>query len=844
MAERVELELLCLPGDRVAAALHLRIAGTPVRSFASPLHGHQQLSSRSLDASAAHLAAAAIADEALKAAPGLTAEGCAAAAAAAPAAAQAGQQADLSSRPAGPSQAAPGHAGVDDLAVHAELSDTAAGPVSGPTVELEAAAAVGAAAAPASGTSSSSGPAHVQQQEEQQEQPPAAAPAAAAAGHDETDAPDGAAGAAGGGSGSAASLDAVMGMLQQLLATSGAALQQAPAPPEQAQALVAALQPQPPQPAPEPAPSAHSSGSAGGLASSSMLPSGSVEKLLALELEVVQLQQSLQIAQLEFETRTVQLHSLKQRADEADQRAQAADERAAGLAQQVQQLERQAADLRSQLGEAANKHVQELTLQAARLSAAAAKQQAAEEDSARLRQQLAAAQESLRSEQAQRASAVAAERGPLQERAAALQHENQQLRAHLASACSALKALGIPAPQVFSRAALALVGHAIPAQSPPLSPAVSGAAPVQQQPAVRQQLAQQQQQQVAAQQAQPAAVNQQAQQQQAQAQEQQAVCRPVAPPVPRLQLSSISLEALQAAASAQQEVEEVTAAAAGLPPVPPRDQQQGGCEAGMLHSAARAAAYARLRVAVGSPASALGHIASPHSVQNSTDMPLPPLSARVPVSPAAQQLLATARQWQLTARSAVADEEAEERIAAYRPQHAQQQWQQPQAGGGRPPSRTALGGGPVAKAALARVVHTARPHHHAQGGPAAGRSPVKQGRRTYSQVPAFTELKQAYQAVVSAEADSAAKWARSVFSSSSAVETDPRRVEPVMQGLLQLFRENGLPIPLQKCGPCQYKLGAAKLSVRLVNGRLMGRAGAGQQLDLFEWLGKQPVAPT
>ena len=41
-----------------------------------------------------------------------------------------------------------------------------------------------------------------------------------------------------------------------------------------------------------------------------------------LNLQVVQLQQSLQIAQLEFETRTVQLHSLKQRADEADQRAQ------------------------------------------------------------------------------------------------------------------------------------------------------------------------------------------------------------------------------------------------------------------------------------------------------------------------------------------------------------------------------------------------------------------------------------------------------------------------------------------------------------------------------------------
>ncbi len=235
MAERVELELLCLPGDRVAAALHLRVAGTPVRSFASPLHGHQQLSSRSLDASAAHLAAAAIADEALKAAPELTAEGCAAAAAAAPA--QVGQQADLSSRPAGQSQAAPGHAGPAALAAaaHAELSDTAAGPVPGSTAELEAAAAVGAA--PTSGTSSSSSsPAPGQQQEEEQEQQPAAAAAAPSAlvEHALANAPDGAAGAAGGGgSGSAASLDAVMGMLRQLLASSSAAQQQAPAPPEQ-----------------------------------------------------------------------------------------------------------------------------------------------------------------------------------------------------------------------------------------------------------------------------------------------------------------------------------------------------------------------------------------------------------------------------------------------------------------------------------------------------------------------------------------------------------------------------------------------------------------------------------
>ena len=374
---------------------------------------------------------------------------------------------------------------------------------------------------------------------------------------------------------------------------------------------------------------------------------------------------------------------------------------------------------------------QELTLQAARLSAAAAKQQAAEDEAARLRQQLVAAQEALKTEQALRASAVAAERGPLQERAAALQHENQQLRAHLASACGALKALGIPASQVFSRAALALAGQAIPLQSPPLSPAGGAAVHAAQQPAGRLAAGQQQ---VAAQQA--------AQQQQ---QQQQPARRPVAPPVPRLQLSSISLEALQAAASQQQEVDEVTTAAAGLQLAPPPSQQPGRDEAGMSSAAARAAAYARLRVSVGSPASALGHIASPHSVQNSTDMPLPPLSARVPVSPAAQQLLATARQWQLTARSAVADEEAEERIAAYRPQHAQQQWHQLVAAGSRPASRAVLGK-PGVKVTLPRAVQTARPHNHAHVGPLTGRSPAKQARHTYSQVPAFNELKQAYQA--------------------------------------------------------------------------------------------------
>lgn len=273
-------------------------------------------------------------------------------------------------------------------------------------------------------------------------------------------------------------------------------------------------------------------GSGGGGAA---LPGG-VEKLLCLELEVVQLQQSLQIAQLEFEARTVQLHSLKQRADDAEQRAQvgaergssrggaslwspqtvcveagrvekgaigdgsmetawcihsmprrvltivqAAEERAAGLAQQAHALEQQAGDLQCQLGEAAARQ-QQVRLQgsccrwlwcywlvwhgairlkhptptpspllcmqlSARLAAAASKQQAAEEAAAGLRQQLAAAQQASEQAHAELRRAAAAQ-GEWQERAAAARHEGQQLKVHVAAACGALKALGIPVHKV------------------------------------------------------------------------------------------------------------------------------------------------------------------------------------------------------------------------------------------------------------------------------------------------------------------------------------------------------------------------------------------------------------
>ena len=73
-----------------------------------------------------------------------------------------------------------------------------------------------------------------------------------------------------------------------------------------------------------------------------------------------------------------------------------------------------------------------------------------------------------------------------------------------------------------------------------------------------------------------------------------------------------------------------------------------------------------------------------------------------------------------------------------------------------------------------------------------------------------------------------------------------------MQGLIQLFEESGVPMPLRRTGPCQYTLTAAsgnngggniagaKCVVRLVNGRLMVRSGS-SNVDVLAWLAKQPV---
>lgn len=295
----VQLELQCVPQGGVAVALHLcDDAGTPIRVYSSPMH-------------AKRLAGSSDASDG-----GLSTQGCDAPSSATPDASCAPQAAaESNARRDGTAAAATASAATAKEATAAPEPTAFEQQLQQVTAEAEDAAA----ALPAAGD---------------------AAAALPAAPDSDGSSP----------SSSAASLNAVMGMLQQLLASSSAAVRQVlrvvsseglehanlacrsnpsrihhSCPPTlQAQDVAAAPLPTPPpQPAEQEAAAASlpDSPRPAAAAMGAALPGG-VEKLLALELEVVQLQQSLQIAQLEFETRTVQLHSLKQRADDAEQRAQ------------------------------------------------------------------------------------------------------------------------------------------------------------------------------------------------------------------------------------------------------------------------------------------------------------------------------------------------------------------------------------------------------------------------------------------------------------------------------------------------------------------------------------------
>lgn len=572
----------------------------------------------------------------------------------------------------------------------------------------------------------------------------------------------------------------------------------------------------------------------------SALTSLEVDKLLALELEVVQLAQSLHIAQLDYQARGVQLQALTQRVYEAEGRAAAAEERAASTAQQLAAAETECGRLHARLAEAGALHRQAAAEAADQLSSVEAKLDSAQVECGRLRKQAERARR-LEAEVAQQQSALnlaAAQARELRERLARTRQENQQLRAQIGAASGRLKAMGIPAHEVLSRAALALAAPT--AESLPGSPGRMPAAPM-------------------------------------------AVTIAV-PHVPRLQLSAITLQQLRERASVeltvsgsnepgqQQQpyavvpgaVEATTAVpdatAAGL--VPPEEEETPGSptsEPGFAHVVSTdetcalqplqlmgepllpGAGASRRPPPIALPGSLLFHSLSSEQWHTARGMRQPVDS---PALHGASIATSSGGGWMSAASGGCEN-------AAMQPEQQQQQRPHPFQlhNKHQQHDKHAASECPPPSAQL----NTARSQAGSGRPPLTVRSgSVRTGLR-YGQLPTFQEIRAAYMAVVTSaagtSADRTSRWVSTLLDGRSAVDTDPRRVEPVMLGLVQLFQEAGLPLPLRKVGPCKFALqgrcggpggGGTHLVVRLVNGRLMTRSGP-TNIDVLDWLERQPV---
>jgi len=134
--------------------------------------------------------------------------------------------------------------------------------------------------------------------------------------------------------------------------------------------------------------------------------------------------------------------------------------------------------------------------------------------------------------------------------------------------------------------------------------------------------------------------------------------------------------------------------------------------------------------------------------------------------------------------------------------------------------------------------------------PPHSRRPAAPARRypTYGSSSGFRDIRDEYRRILEEQRsseDQIVRWSRHVMSNASAVETDPKKVEQVVEGLRELCEENGVPLPLLRVGPNSYRIGenGAKLGVKLINGRLMARSGP-SYIDIFQWLERQPLAPT
>ena len=130
--------------------------------------------------------------------------------------------------------------------------------------------------------------------------------------------------------------------------------------------------------------------------------------------------------------------------------------------------------------------------------------------------------------------------------------------------------------------------------------------------------------------------------------------------------------------------------------------------------------------------------------------------------------------------------------------------------------------------------------------PSAAISTCKSTSRvTYGMDSAFSAAKQQYEEQGTGngddltEQDRTTNWLKGLTANTGKQASDPKRVDQSVGEFLLLMQQNGLEVPLKKSGPCQYKLGSYKLSLKVGSSKLLVRCGGGYE-DLMSAMEKMP----
>ena len=117
---------------------------------------------------------------------------------------------------------------------------------------------------------------------------------------------------------------------------------------------------------------------------------------------------------------------------------------------------------------------------------------------------------------------------------------------------------------------------------------------------------------------------------------------------------------------------------------------------------------------------------------------------------------------------------------------------------------------------------------------------------TYGMDRAFAAARERYEAQAAAnspdsmtEHDRTQIWLKDLTANTAKQAVDPRRVDQLVSQFQQVMQDSGLEVPLERVGPCQYKLGSHKLSLKVGSNKLLVRCGGGYE-DIMSAMDKMP----